>query len=231
MALVALIAWSNRSTSGEAGSSRKPPPTVGERGWEITSEGDFEERTVDTVGSRLRLRAATRGMRNELVKFLGLRRREEVRLPAGTRVSADLDWNRQANGSGLSAGLVLSPAVTSGNPLESADSLRVEYIGVPPGANARMVIAARKGGRERFHHTEGWPDAKREGRKIGLQRIEIVIEKGGAFRVLENGKDVYASGPDAISFDRAFVYLQMSTRSNYPPREVFFDNVVVVPGR
>ena len=180
---------------------------------------------------RGRLRAATRGTRSDTVKFLGLRRSQEIRVGEGTRISADLDWNYQPNASGLSAGLVLASAATSGNPLDAPVSLRVEYIGVPPGRKARMVVAVRESGNDRFLHTEGWPDSGREGRTIGLQRIGVVFGKGGSFKVLENGVEVYASAPNAISFDRAYLYFQMSSRSNYPPREVFFDNVSVIGGR
>jgi hypothetical protein len=228
VALVALVALTNRHDS-EASSRKQVPP--GPSDWEVTSEGDFEDRAVDSRGSRWRLHASTRGTRSDTVKFLGLRRRDEIRLGEGTRVSADVDWNGQSNGSGLSAGIVLAPAATSGNPLATPASLRIEYIGVPPGKKARMVVAARDSGNERYLHTEGWPETGREGRAIGLQRITIEFGKGGAFRVLENGIEVYASGPNAVSFDRAYLYLQMSTRSNYPAREVYFDNVSVIGGR
>ncbi len=224
VALVALVAHFRRAESGAAPPERRSPVDAG---WELTSEGEFEERSADFSGSRLRLRAATRNTPADTVKFLGMRRREEFRVGEGTRVSVDLDWNKQANGSGLSAGIVLAPAATSGNPLESPTFLQIEYIGVPPGKNARMVVAAHDAGRHRILHNEGWPDANREGRPIALQRIEIIFGKDGAFRVLENGREVFASEPKALSFDQAYLYLQMSSRSNYPPREVSFDNVVV----
>ncbi|HTF57761.1 MAG TPA: hypothetical protein VK661_11055 [Planctomycetota bacterium] len=228
VALVALAASRSRSNPGD---SSRASARAGSWDWEVTSEGDFEERAVDSRGSRWRIHAATRGTRPDTVKFLGVRRLGEIRLGEGTRISADLDWNSQSNGSGLSAGIVLAPAATSGNPLATPASLRVEFIGVPPGKKARMVVAVRESGNERYLYTEGWPDTNREGRPIGVQRLTLVFEKGGSFKVLENGGEVYASGPNALSFDRAHLYLQMSTRSNYPPREVFFDNVSVAGGR
>lgn len=221
---VALVATLRRAESRAVPPAR---PASGDGAWELTSEGDFEEKAADFTGSRLRLRAATRGTRNDTVKFFGMRRRAEIRLGEGARVSVDLDWNHQANGSGLTAGLVLAPAPTSANPLETPAALWVEYVGVPPGKNARLVIGTRESNSPLYLHTEGWPDTDRAGRPIGLQRIEVVIGKDGAFRVLENGRVVFASEPGALSFDQAYLYLQMSSRSNYPPREVFFDNVVV----
>jgi len=126
---------------------------------------------------------------------------------------------------------VLAPAATSKNPLESPACLQLEYVGVPPGKNARMVVAVRRDGQHQHLFSEGWPDRNREGRQIGLQRIQILFGKDRAFRVLENGQEVFASAPNAVSFDRASLYLQVSSRSNYPPREVFFNNVTVEAGR
>jgi hypothetical protein len=236
LALVILLAIYRR-----ADSAPPPPPraTTGDDAWETTSEGEFEERSAHFTGSRLKLRASTRHKPGDSVKFpradpsrfVGVRRREEVRLTPGTRISVDLDWNNQGNGSGLSAGIVLSPLVTKGNPYIQPACLWVEYIGVPPGKNARRVIGVREASNHRHLDSEGWPDQNREGRPIGLQKLEIRIGEGGSFRIFENGVEAYASGPKALAFDRAYVYLQMSSRSNYPPREVFFDNLVVDAGR
>jgi hypothetical protein len=231
LAVVALIASSNRSG---------PPvlPTYVPAGrafslsdWEFTFDGDFEEKTIDTSGRRLRMRVATRRTRPETVKFLGLRRKEEIPLKAGTRIKVDLDWNHQDNGSGLTAGIVLAPESTTGNPFVLPDTLSIEYIGVPPGKNARMVVAARQGGEHRHLTTEGWPETNKTGRRLDLQKLEIEIGKDRTFRILENGKEVYASGMHAIPFDRARLYLQVSSRSNYPPREIYFDNIDVKVGK
>lgn len=194
--------------------------------WAETAEGDFQEKSVQPAGGRLRLRCATRGTRSDTVKFLGARSGRRVSLADGARVAADLDWNNQVNGSYLTAGLVLSPHETSGNPLTTPDWLKVEYVGVPPGKNARLVVAFRAGGRERQLFTEGWPERNREGRPIGLQRLEIRF-KGGEFEVWEQGQLAFASKDAKLPFDAAHLYLQMSSHSNYPAREVFFDNVSV----
>jgi hypothetical protein len=237
VALVALAAASARSAPDGPASSRKPDSrgaataTLSAQGWEIISEGDFEERTADSIGSRVRLRAATRGTRSDSVKFLGVRSQQVFRLEKGTTITADLDWNDQANGSYLSAGLALAPPAASGNPNAMADSLRIEYIGVPPGKNARLVIAARQAGREQYLHKEGWPEVNREGRKIGRQRLQLVIGKAGAFSVLENGKAVFESKADALPLEAGRLTFYLTLHSNYPPREVFFDNVRVESSR
>jgi hypothetical protein len=231
VALVAILASSRRGPDPSA-TPRKParPSSLDGSGWELTSEGEFEEHSAELLGSRLRLRAASRHSRDETTKFLGVRHRDEIKLTPGARVRVDLDWNRQSNGSGLTAGIVLAPAFTTGNPLKLPAGLWVEFIGVPPGRNARRVIGMRESSRHRTLDSEGWPDRDRTGRAIGVQRLEILIGEGGSFRVLENGQEVYASPSKALPFDRARVYLQMSTRPNYPPREIFFDNIVIESG-
>lgn len=203
--------------------------------WEITADGDFRDRAVDVVDVnkrgpgdfRLQLRADTRGTRDDTVKFLGVRSVRKIPLGEDTRISAELDWNDQTNGSYLSAGLILSPLATSGSPLSGPDWLRVEYIGVPPGQNARMVISIKANGRERTLYTEGWPDTNRAGRKVGLQQLTI-ITRGRAFQVWENGQLMYDAKTQLLSFEVAYVYLQLSSHSNYPAREIYFDNVQVV---
>ena len=58
----------------------------------------------------------------------------------GTRIAVELDWNDQPNGSYLSAGLILAPEPTEANPSRGRSWLKVEYVGVPPGRNARLVV-------------------------------------------------------------------------------------------
>ena len=231
-ALAALVTQVVLFRPADAGAPAGRPAPIGDRRWAPTSDGDFEEQAADFNGSRLRLRAATRRTRTDTVKFLGMRLRDPVRLTAGARISVDLDWNRQANGSGLTAGLVVSPHKTDGNPFLLPETLAIEFIGVPPGKNARRVIGLRENSHHRHLDAEGWPDLNREGRPIGVQRIEIRMGTDGAFTVFENGSEAYASPPGTLAFfDEAYVYLQMSSRPNYPPREVFFDNIEVVNGR
>jgi hypothetical protein len=202
--------------------------------WATTGAGDYRHRSADVVDAakrgsgdwRLRLRLDTRGTRNETVKFVGVKSARPIRLLGTTRISAELDWNDQANGSYLAAAVVLSPHASTENPLMDADWLKVEYVGVPPGQTARMVVGFKREGREGILFNEGWPAVNRGGRKIGLQVITLVIANGSV-QVWENSRLVYTTSAPVLSFDSAYVYLQLSSHSNYPPREIYFDNVRV----
>jgi hypothetical protein len=202
--------------------------------WVRTLDGDFKEHVADVVDVslhgahdfRLRLRADTRGTRDDTVKFLGVRTRERFPIRDGTWIAVELDWNDQANGSYLSAGLILAAEPTEENPLKGRNWLKAEYVGVPPGRKARLAVVACVDGRERTLYTEGWPETNRTGRKIGALELSIVF-RGSSFEVRENGDLLFEAADTPLGFDAAHVYLQLSSHSNYPPREVFFDDVRV----
>ena len=201
--------------------------------WQITREGDFKESIIDVydvdptenVDYRLRLRANTIGTKDDTVKFHGVRSVEKVKFSDGKEISFDLDWNNQSNGCYLTASLYLCPTVTNGNPREEQDWLKFEYVGVPPGRNARCVIVAKIDGKVKYLYTEGWPE-QRTGRHIAYQRIEIVLDNK-SLKIIENEKEIYGPPSHGLEFSSAYIYLQMSSHSNYPSREIYFDNVVI----
>ncbi len=201
--------------------------------WTFTISGDLSEQAIDivrepgTANGRLRLRAGTLGTRDDSVKFLGVRTTEPIPMERGVRVTAVLDWNGQANGSYLSSELIVSPSGIVGNPLERPDWIRVGYVGVPPGRNARMVVAASVDGRIRTLFDEGWPDENTTGRLIGRQRVTLQL-LDGRIEVTENGSPVFSGALKQATRRPVYVYLQMSSHSNYAPRELFFDDVSVV---
>jgi hypothetical protein len=195
--------------------------------WQITREGDFKESTIDVhdtdptenVDYRLRLRANTIGTKDDTVKFHGVRSVEKVNF--------NLDWNNQSNGCYLTASVYLCPTATNGNPRNEKDWLKFEYVGVPPGRNARCVIATKSEGVVMYPYTEGWPE-QRTGRHIAYQRIKIILDdKNKSLKITENGKEIYNSPLHGLEFTAAYIYLQMSSHSNYPARELYFDNVVI----
>ena len=201
--------------------------------WQITREGDFKESIIDVydvdpsenVDSRLRLGMNTIGTRDYTVKFEGVKSVEKVNFSDGNEISFDLDWNNQSNGCYLTGSVYLCPTATYTNPEDETDWIKFEYVGVPPGQNVRSVIANKIDGKSRLLYDEGWPE-ERTGRKIADQHIKIILDNK-SFKILENGKELYTSPSSDLSFTSAYIYLQMSSHSNYPLREIYFDNVVV----
>ena len=200
------------------------PSLEGER-WVITASGDFKERTADVTGDhRLRLRVDTIGTRDDTVKFLGVRTREPFAVGEGLCVAATLDWNDQANGSYLSAALILAGSETQGNPLGGGDWLAAEYVGVPPGTNVRLQLVSSSSGRRRTLADEGWPHTQRVGRKVGTIRVALFVSPAST-RLWENGELRHQSAGPVFSGERVFLHLQISSHSNYRAREVTFDDV------
>ena len=205
--------------------------------WHITRQGDFRESMVDVydvdhtdgVDYRLRLRADTIGTADDTVKFHGVRAVKKIDFGKETAISFSLDWNNQKNGSYLTAGVYLCPTITDGNPKNEESWLKFEYVGVPPGHNARAVVAIRTNRRMTQPYTEGWPKQQRTGRRVGNQQVTLVLA-GKHLRVIENNQEIYNSELRDLSFAAGYLYLQMSTHSNYPAREIYFDNIVVGDG-
>lgn len=210
-------------------------PQLDQTKWRRTWANDFRERTIDLVLRReepgkadrqLRLRANTLGTDDTTVKYLGVVSRAKIDLQTAKEIEFELDWNKQANGSYLTAGIYLAPRLTSTTPEQARDWLKFEYVGVPPGRNARSVLAKQVAKQLRLLDTEGWPDQQRTGRYIERQRLRIRLTTK-SIRVFENGQLKYSSDQLDLPFTSAYIYFQMSSHSNYPPREIFFDNVVV----
>ena len=214
------------STLTESFSAKALDPTV----WVVTRKNDFQESKVDLVNGRLRMRAATIGTDDKTVKFHGVRSAQPVSLRQPFELSFELDWNNQANGCYLTAGVFLCPTATDGNPGAEKDWWKLEYIGVPPGKNARAWVSARANGGERVLYDEGWPAKQRIGRKIGEQAVTIRW-RSDKLTVVENGKTLWQTDWKSFRFPTAYLFLQMSSHSNYPAREVFFDEVAVAGRR
>lgn len=203
-------------------------PALNDRLWSITRKNDFQESTIDIVDGRLRLRAATLGTKDETVKYHGVRTLHPLRLEQPLEISFELDWKDQKNGCYLTAGLFLCPTATDGHPGDERDWLKLEYIGVPPGQNARAWVSARTYGGERVLYDEGWPEKQRTGRKIGRQKVRLRWQEN-TLSLIENDQVLWEREWQGFGFPQAYLYLQMSSHSNYPPREVYFDNVSVRP--
>ncbi len=201
--------------------------------WEITHEGDFKESIIEVydidpsenADFRLSLGMNTIGTGDDTVKFQGVRSVEKVNFSDGNEISFDLDWNNQSNGCYLTGSFYLCPTSTNGNPEDETDWIKFEYVGVPPGQNARSVISNKIDGDLKLLYDEGWPE-ERTGRKIADQHIQIILNNK-SFKILENGNELYTSPSQDLNFTSAYIYLQMSSHSNYPLRNIYFDNIVV----
>jgi len=193
--------------------------------WVHTVLNDFEAEIVDLVNGRLRMAAATVGTDDATVKFHGLRTTEPVvDLSGGVEVGFNLDWNNQANGCYMTAGAYLCPTVAE-NPRDEPAWVGIQYIGVPPGKNGRCAISVKRGSYEQRLLTENWPE-ERTGRPIGLLKVQITLDRN-AIAITENGQTILEADGLNLDFDKAYLYLQHTSHSNYRTREVFFDNVVV----
>ena len=205
--------------------------------WEITVDGDFSDFLVDVydvddsedTDYRLRLQANTIGTSDPL-KYLGVRSVRELDFSNGTEVSFDLDWNDQANGCYLTAALYLCPTVSS-NPKDEDNWLKFEYVGVPPGRNVRVNVWEKINGVVKAYYTD-WGPRDEEDRPIGKylepgnHRIELLLGNNN-LRVLEDNEEIYEHADHEPNFTAAYVYLQISSGTNYPTRTVYFDNIMV----
>jgi hypothetical protein len=205
--------------------------------WEVTYDGDFSEAVVDVLDvdsgeetdHRLRLRANTIGTSDPL-KYLGARGKKRIDLKGSKVIMFDLDWNKQVNGSYLTASFYLCP-VKSNNPKEENDWLKFEYVGVPPGQNVRINIRTKKDGVVYPLHTD-WGPRDEQGRPLGKplglssHKISIFLVKG-SLRVVQDNEEIYSPSTHDLNFTAAYIYLQMSSGTNYPSREIYFDNIIV----
>ncbi len=199
--------------------------------WEATAAHDVRSGGADVQAGggrdgRLRLHADTIGTDDSTVKFVGVVHRRPLDLTVPHEIALTIDWSDQRNGSYLTAGVYLAPARTTATPETESDWLKFEYVGVPPGRNGRGLLALKSKGRVRILDDDGWPAARPEGRALGRQRVRIVIDRG-VVRAYENDAILHDSVEPVVPFAAAHLYLQMSSHSNYPSREVFFDDVLV----
>jgi hypothetical protein len=193
--------------------------------WERTKANDFETETVDLVKGRLHMGAATVGTDDRTVKFHGVRSvAQVVDLARGATVSFDVDWSNQANGCYMTVDAYLCPTVAE-NPGAEKSWLSLSYIGVPPGRNGRCQIATSTNGSLTMVYTENWPK-ERTGRHIGLQHVDIKVSRDSV-ELVENGKRLLETKGLKLDFGKAYLYLQHSSHSNYPLREVCWDNVAI----
>lgn len=207
-------------------------PTLDQAKWHLTKAHDCSELVVATAFNpknqtgRLRLMCRTIGTDDATVKSLGVRSTMLLDLTGQKRLSLEFDWNEQFNGSYLTGAVYLCPTSTDADPSKEKDWLKIEYVGVPPGKTVRAAVWLKTAGVERWLYDEGWPRKQRAGRHIGKVALELILADG-SWEIIENGSLLYrAKDEQTLPFNAAHLYLQMTSHSNYPSREVFFDDVV-----
>ena len=191
---------------------------------------------------RLRLRADTQGTDVNTVKYHGVRTvHPVVDISRPTEVTFELDWNHPENDCTMSAGIFICPTATNGNPEDEPNWVKVMYYGMDPGDLARIEISTQiNGEQEGWLYDEGFysnPKGKRTWRKIGVQHIRMVVSQQ-SITVWENNQLLCSCNLNqrtlmrlegALPWSSAYLYLQQSSQSNYPAREVFFSNIMVHP--
>jgi|GEM_PF-3569254 len=206
--------------------------------WRTFSVGDFNTVIADVVPApgadspadhRLRLHADTIRAVQVPAKSVGVRFEPLIQFGDGKRIEIELDWNNGGglgNGSYLAAGLMFVPHI-DGRPAQQDHWLKIRYIGVPPRDRARLLIETRKKGSDTVLFNEDWPKQNRTGRAIGKQQLVLHLS-ATSLRLNENGRTVFETDNHNLGFDRGYLCLLLDTHSNYPPREVYFDNLRVM---
>ena len=204
--------------------------------WRITKDGDFNQFAVDVkdidssddVDYRFRLMANTVGT-SDPVKYLGIRSQMKIDFSHPREIAFDLDWNAQQNGCYLTAGLYICP-VESENPKKEKDWVRFEWVGVPPGKNIRTNVWSSANGAMKELYTDWGPEGengKPQGWPVkpGNHRIKFLLDSKG-IRVWADSKQL-CHVLHSLSFTSGYIYLQISSGTNYHAREVYFDNIIV----
>ena len=233
VALWLIFLGSCRASEDGAPRDATPPPAAGfqdafdslslER-WTPVRSHDAKREVLETREGRLVLGLDTLGTDDATVKAVGVRTARPIDVAAGARITATFDWGAQENTSYLAAGIFLSPEARE-NAREAEDWIAVQLVGVPPGQTARPLVTARSRGRMIELAAFGWPIEK-PSRPLGRETIGIEI-RGTSLRVDFGGKEVFATAESPVLLERAWLYLHFHGHSNYPLREIAFDDITV----
>ena len=204
--------------------------------WKLTKDGDFSQLAVDVQrveregrdDHRLKLMANTLKT-SDPMKYLGVRSVKKIDLSQLREVSFDLDWNAQRNGCYLAAALYICP-VESENPKKEKEWVKFEWTGVPPGKNIRTNFWAKINRAPKQLYTDWGPrdeNGRPQGRPVapGDHRIKLLFDNKGIQVSVDDKQLCYVE--HSLSFAAGYLYLQMSSGTNYPAREVYFDNITV----
>jgi hypothetical protein len=198
--------------------------------WTVVQDGEIHDvvAQTDPTHSQLRLGLGTDGTHGEPLKSVEVRTATPLDLTQPHRIDATVQWPTGETGY-LVAGVVLSPdPPTSGSMLRAPDWLRAEYVGVPPGGNARAAVYAEKAGSIAWLYKDGWPLPSAAGRTIGAVHLTVVLTSQ-TVEVDEDGQALLPATPYGLDLGHAYLALFVSSRSGFPAREVRFSSLKIEP--
>jgi hypothetical protein len=167
---------------------------------------------------------------SDSVKYLGVRSIEKIDFNTCKEISFDLDWNNQQNGCYLTAALYICPT-ESQNPKKEKDWIEFEWSGTPAGKNIRVnVLTNVNGVRKKLYvnsETQQEED-KLHGWQVkpGNHQIKLLIDSKSIL-TWADGKQL-CDALHLLDFTSGYLYLQLSSGANYPSREVYLDNIMVI---
>ncbi len=200
--------------------------------WVVTKLNDFEQVSVDLVpdpkepgDKMLRFQMSTMKTDPSTVKFVGVAHPKPLDLSTPVRIAVDFDWGDQTNGSYLTLGLFLSPEWTTGAVTRTMDWLGFRLVGVPPGKQVRQEIMRRNYGNLQEVERFGWPD-KKDFARLGRVRLELELD-GRRLVARMDGAEIFRTEDAGIRFDKAYLYVEASSHSNYPVRNLYVDEIEI----
>jgi hypothetical protein len=202
--------------------------------WAVVRVNDVRSDRIEAQNGTLVVALETLGTDDRTVKVRGVSSQQAFTIgTAPVRISTNVDWNGQANGCYLSAGMALVPEgyATDKDPRAAPEGVYFEWIGVPPGKRVRPYLVKRSKNAALELYTEGWPQPKREdrvGRPASKAKISLEVAKDSV-RLAEGEKELY-KGADGLS-GRFKLVLFVTGHSNYPTRTVYFDSASVAEVR
>ncbi len=207
-----------------------PKPVVAKRSFDRDSwisfrVGDFRQSAIE-IDKTLRLAADTRGTPPGTWKHLGVRSAAPIPLREGTFLSISVEWPENSDTSSMSASIVLSPYAIPGDPRTSSEWIDVSSIGTGLAAG-RLVVTSDVDGVSLTHFSEETPRVDFAGRPASRQDVRITVSNR-TIQIEEDGWKLTETGPPALPSDQCFLYLMLSSDSNFPLREVQFSELKIV---
>src|SRR5262249_31942635 len=113
---------------------------LNETRWESVRIADAKSDRIESGAGKLTLALNTLGTDGATVKLRGVRTKQSFDVNTSLKAETAIDWNAQANGCYLSAGLAFVDAAFDGDPRQAQEYVMFEWVGVPPGKNVRPYL-------------------------------------------------------------------------------------------